>query len=75
MTLADWMRTEGVSDIVMATAIGGVSAETVRKLRFRSRGCSLKVSARIDEVTRGAVRSPDLVPLRRRTASLPKGCP
>ena len=67
MTLSDWMRDNRVSDTVMATAIGGVSAETVRKQRFRAKAASLRVAARIDEVTRGKVRSPDLLPLKSRT--------
>ena len=70
MLLSDWMRVNGVSDPVMADAIGGVSIETVRKLRFRAKGVSLKVAARIDEVTRGEVRSPDLLPLKKRAPSI-----
>lgn len=72
MLLRDWMRVEGVSDAIMAERIGGISAEMVRKLRFRASGTSLRVAGRIDNITGGKVRSADLVSLRsasRRTAT------
>ncbi|MEH3118861.1 MAG: hypothetical protein PGN25_15050 [Methylorubrum populi] len=56
------MRRELVSDEEMAARIGGVSAGTVRKLRFRERGPSVRVTARIEAVTAGEVRAADLVP-------------
>jgi hypothetical protein len=56
------MRRELVSDEVMADRIGGVSAGAVRKLRFRERGPSVRVVARIEAVTAGEVRAVDLLP-------------
>lgn len=58
------MRVEGVSDALMAERIGGISAEMVRKLRFRASGTSLRVAGRIDSITGGKVRPADLVSLR-----------
>lgn len=79
MLLRDWMRIEGVSDAAMAERIGDISAEMVRKLRFRASGTSLRVAGRIDCITAGKVRAVDLAPLRsssRRTAPAPaEACP
>ncbi|MGU3417681.1 hypothetical protein [Methylobacterium sp. D54C] len=63
----------------MAERIGDISAEMVRKLRFRVSGTSLRVAGRIDCITDGKVRPVDLAPLRsssRRTAPAPaEACP
>lgn len=79
MLLRDWMRVEGVSDAAMAERIGDISAEQVRKLRFRARGTTLRVAVRIDCITGGMVRAADLAPLRpssRRTApASAEACP
>jgi hypothetical protein len=64
MLLKDWMRVEGLSDTDMAERIGDISAFMVRKLRFRVRGPSVRVAARIDAITAGAVRAPDLLPMK-----------
>ncbi|MDH2311451.1 hypothetical protein [Methylobacterium brachiatum] len=64
MLLKDWMRVEGLSDAAMAERIGGISSFMVRKLRFRVRGPSVRVAARIDAITAGAVRAPDLLPTK-----------
>ncbi|AYO83679.1 hypothetical protein [Methylobacterium brachiatum] len=64
MLLKDWMRVEGLSDAAMAERIGGISSFMVRKLRFRVRGPSVRVAARIDAITSGAVRAPDLLPTK-----------
>ncbi|EHP90835.1 hypothetical protein [Methylorubrum extorquens] len=65
MWLKDWMTREGLSDAEMAGRIGEISAEGVRKLRFRTRGPSIRVAARIEAVTAGAVRAVDLEPVTR----------
>lgn len=79
MLLRDWMRVEGVSDAAMAERIGDISAEMVRKLRFRASGTSLRVAGRIDLITGGQVRAADLVPSKspsRRTApAVAEACP
>lgn len=79
MLLRDWMRVEGVSDAAMAERIGNISAEQVRKLRFRASGTTLRVAARIGVLTAGQVGLADLAPLRpssRRTAPAPaEACP
>jgi hypothetical protein len=69
MLLKDFMRAEDLSDSEMAEKIGDISEFGVRKLRFRTRGPSVRVAARIEEVTGGKVRSVDLQPLTNRRAS------
>lgn len=71
MLLKDWMRGEGISDADMAERIGGITSHGVRKLRFRERGPSIRVAARIEEISGGKVRSPDLQPVKRRPPSAP----
>lgn len=68
MTLANWMRSEGVDDATLAQGIGDFSAEGVRKLRFRSRGPSARVAARIHEITGGKVQPPDMVPTKKQVS-------
>lgn len=61
MLLSEWMRREGLSDADVAAAVG-LSAEAIRKLRFRARGTSLRVAARIEALSAGQVRAHDLQP-------------
>lgn len=70
MLLIDFMRAEGLSDAEMADKIGGIGALGVRKLRFRSRGPSIRVAARIHEISGGKVTAPDLEPKKRVPAPL-----
>ncbi|MCJ2033788.1 hypothetical protein [Methylobacterium sp. J-068] len=48
----------------MAERIGDISVFGVRKLRFRQRGPSIRVAARIEEITGGMVRASDLEPVK-----------
>ncbi|MDO9428417.1 MAG: hypothetical protein Q7T93_16495 [Methylobacterium sp.] len=66
MLLKAWMRDEGLTDREMADRIGDISLFMVRKLRFRERGPSIRVAARIEELSGGMVRAPDLEPLKSR---------
>ena len=66
MLLRDWMRLKLIDDATMAERIGDLSSFMVRKLRFRQRGPSIRAAARIDEITGGKVRSPDLRPVKTR---------
>ncbi len=61
MLLSEWMRREGLSDADVAAAVD-LSEFTVRKLRFRDRGTSLRVAARIEALSGGQVRAHDLQP-------------
>lgn len=70
MLLKIWMRSEGLSDAEMADRIGGISAFGVRKLRFRQRGPSIRVAARIEAISSGLVRPVDLQPVK---SPLPRG--
>lgn len=65
MLLKDFMRAEGLTDAELADKIGGISSFGVRKLRFRSRGPSIRVAARIEEITGGRVGSSDMQPIRK----------
>lgn len=65
MLLKAWMLAEGLSDVEVADRIG-VSPFTVRKLRFRERGPSIGVAARIEAISAGLVRSVDLQPAKPR---------
>jgi len=66
MLLKDWMRREALTDSEMAERIGSISLFGVRKLRFRQRGPSIRVAARIEEISGGMVRSADLEPVKPR---------
>ncbi|WP_091974638.1 hypothetical protein [Methylobacterium gossipiicola] len=66
MLLRDWMRAAEVDDAALAEKIGDLSAFTVRKLRYRERGPSIRVAARIEELSGGMVRAPDLQPVKSR---------
>jgi hypothetical protein len=70
MLLSEFMKAEGLSDSDVAEATG-LSAEAIRKLRFRVRGASMRVAAKLDEISGGKVRAADLVPMKRRIASVP----
>lgn len=70
MLLSEFMRRKKLSDADVAAAVG-LSEEAVRKLRFRARGASVRVAARLDEISGGKVRAADLVPMKRRAASVP----
>lgn len=65
MLLIDFMRAEGLTDAELADKIGGIGALGVRKLRFRSRGPSIRVAARIHEISGGKVTAPDLEPKKK----------
>ncbi|KQT17714.1 hypothetical protein ASG40_16975 [Methylobacterium sp. Leaf399] len=67
MLLKEWMRSEGFDDAAVAEKVG-LSRFGVRKLRFRERGPSIRVAARIEAISGGKVRSPDLEPVKRRSA-------
>lgn len=73
MLLSEFMRREGLSDADVAEAVG-LSAEAIRKLRFRARGTSLRVAARIEALSGGQVRTCDLEP-RRAAAKAPEAVP
>ncbi len=75
VSLKEWMRREGVTDSEMAERIGGVSAEAVRKLRFRTRGPSIGLAARIEVVTSGEVRAVDLTPKASAAPARAEACP
>lgn len=84
MLLKDFMRAEGLTDAAMADLIGDIGALTVRKLRFRARGPSIRVAARIHEITGGRVTPPEMQPKRKsaspslvspRPAAAPEGAP
>jgi len=62
------MRDEGLTDREMAERIGDISLFMVRKLRFRERGPSIRVAARIEALSGGKVRAPDLQPVTSRRA-------
>ncbi|GJD73119.1 hypothetical protein [Methylobacterium goesingense] len=64
MLLKDWMRTSEIDDAGLAERIGDISVFGVRKLRFRQRGPSIRVAARIEEISGGMVRAPDLEPVK-----------
>ncbi|KQO76450.1 hypothetical protein [Methylobacterium sp. Leaf88] len=64
MLLKDWMRTAEIDDAVLAERIGDISIFGVRKLRFRQRGPSIRVAARIEEISGGMVRAADLEPIK-----------
>jgi hypothetical protein len=66
MLLKAWMRDEGLTDREMADCIGDISLFMVRKLRFRERGPSVRVAARIEELSGGQVRARDLEPAKPR---------
>lgn len=66
MLLKLWMQSEGLSDTEMAARIGDISPFTVRKLRFRERGPSIRVAARIEAISAGMVRPVDLQPAKPR---------
>ena len=64
MLLKHWMRSELLTDAELAERIGEISEFGVRKLRFRQRGPSIRVAARIEEISGGKVRAPDLEPVK-----------
>lgn len=68
MLLIDFMRAEGLDDATMAEKIGGIGALGVRKLRFRTRGPSIGVAARIFEISGGKVTPLDLEPKKKAAA-------
>lgn len=70
MLLKDFMRAERLTDAALAELIGGISAFGVRKLRFRSRGPSIRVAARIEEISGGRVGSSDMQPIRKEPTTL-----
>ena len=45
--------------------IGGISPLGVRKLRFRARGPSIRVAARIHEISKGRVTPPEMQPKKK----------
>ena len=65
MLLIDFMRAEGLDDARMAEMIGGISPLGVRKLRFRARGPSIRVAARIHEISKGRVTPPEMQPKKK----------
>ncbi|NEU13565.1 hypothetical protein G3T14_15705 [Methylobacterium sp. BTF04] len=69
MLLKDWMRREALTDSEMAERIGDISVFGVRKLRFRARGPSIRVAARIEEISGGMVRASDMEPAKARASS------
>jgi hypothetical protein len=64
MLLKDWMRTTETDDAGLAEQIGDISVFGVRKLRFRQRGPSIRVAARIEAISGGMVRAADLEPVK-----------
>ena len=64
MTLREWMHAAGVGDAEMAEKIGGISKVTVRNLRLRQKGPSIRVVARIHEIAKGQVTPPEMEPLQ-----------
>lgn len=72
VSLKAWMRSELLTDAEMAERIGGISKFGVRKLRFRQRGPSIRVAARIEMVTAGQVRSVDMQPKEKPDARVPE---
>ena len=64
MLLKDWLRTSEIDDAGLAERIGDISVFGVRKLRFRQRGPSIRVAARIEEISGGMVRASDLEPVK-----------
>lgn len=64
MLLKDWMRDAEITDAGLAEQIGAISVFGVRKLRFRQRGPSIRVAARIEEISCGMVRVADLEPVK-----------
>lgn len=69
MVLGRWMRIAGLSDRQMAEKVGGISISGIRKLRYRERGPSIQVAARIAEISAGKVTFADMLPLKSRSAS------
>ncbi|MCC0806526.1 hypothetical protein FPV16_09890 [Methylobacterium sp. W2] len=62
MLLSAWMRTVRLTNRELAEKIGGISADGVNKLRYRQRGPSIRVAARLFEITSGKVGMADLMP-------------
>lgn len=61
MTLLDYMRERKISEQAMAELVGGISRFGIRKLMYGERNASLRIAARIQEVTGGAVAAISLV--------------
>lgn len=53
----------------MAEKVGGISIFGIRKLRYRERGPSIRVAARIVELSSGEVTLADLRPLKVRAGA------
>ncbi|MCJ2080727.1 hypothetical protein [Methylobacterium sp. J-090] len=69
MVLGSWMRMVGLSDREMAEKVGGMSVSGIRKLRYRQRGPSIRVAARIVELSAGKVTLADMQPIETRAST------
>lgn len=57
MKLIDYMRQHKLDDAAMAERVGDVTTHAIRKLKYGERTPSLRLAARIEDVTNGHVRA------------------
>lgn len=61
MRLIDYMRAHALDDVEMARRVGNVTEHGIRKVKYGQRNPSLRLAARIEIATGGAVRPSDLL--------------